>query len=205
MRPFINSKHTGYICIHFTDTNERVRFGIDKSWREAGEATLSHATEVWPLELGLANRDEAVRSTLTELAVEAAADPELHRAIPALGYALMLAYSTPCFIIEAERATERPVAVIPIHKTPKQADKWFDALEASEGLKPAIRTAFDGCSEYQVAIPLDPANPTVSPDDLALALPPEIAKAVAADLASKNFQNDLAHALATLATGRKTH
>jgi hypothetical protein len=185
------------MCVHFTDSDDRIRWGIDEGWREAGEYTLSRVATDVAARLGPADLSikRAVVSVLTEKVVEAAADPTMHRVLPCRTYALMLALDVPCIMIEAERATARPLTVGQIYGSPLEADEWIDELEAGIGAA-AMRTTWDGDSGYEVAIPFNPAFPSVSVDDLALALPREIAEELASHYASAEFRDQLSLVLA---------
>jgi hypothetical protein len=192
MAPFITDMHIGYLCVHFVDTDDRIRWGIDQRWRDLGEYTLARVSSDVLDDLGPSHPSakSAVQGILTEMAVQAAADPTRHQYIPCRAFALMLALGVSCILIEAERSTLQVRAVAEIRGSPEAADKWFDELEASCG-RLAIRTRSYGTSGYEVAIPLAGDGPPVSVDELALSLPREIAEQLAEQLAQSTVHTEM--------------
>jgi hypothetical protein len=195
MLSFVRDCHVGYLCVHFTDVDSRVRWAIDENWKEVGDYTFSGITKMVMEERGTHDPSNqlVVQQHLAELVVEAAANPARHWAIPCRAYALMLAYNTPCLLIEAERSTQTLLTVDAINASPAQADKLIDELEESLGFT-AMRTWSDSGSQVGIAIPADHVS-GVSIDDLALSLPREIAEALASQFAQPGFREQLSLAL----------
>src|SRR4051794_37739072 len=97
LKPFIRDEHVGFICVHFTDTDECTRWGVSRDWKVAGEYTLGKVGDLVDKDLcaakGLTIQDGIV-NFLAELVVEAAMEGS-HEVLPCRSYALMEAFGSP--------------------------------------------------------------------------------------------------------------
>jgi hypothetical protein len=173
IKPFIRDEHVGFICIHFTDTDDRTRWGVSRSWKAVGEYTLARSETL--VDRGACAAEgltfqEGITKFLATLVVEAAIEG-YRNVLPCRSYALMEAFGSSYLLIEASRVdgTVHCVRALPVSSA-AEADEMIDAIEEDLGHGTA-RCGIDAAGNAFTLIPIlvDEVLPTG--DELTRGLP----------------------------------